>query len=251
MRESLYARLAAATGLVFVASIATVAIIGQAKDLKLAGDLALRGGNEVFGWTTLLTGVGAIALFWFASTFAARIRRLEGGSGRLATTVAVSGAFIAGTLALGISVAYAARSANSVGLGALTTAIYAGPGLFFPAAVFVGAGSIVGLRHREELPIYGRVLAMLSAPLALAYIGGAGLMLFKNYAWINDTGYITFLAFTLALSVIGIVRWGEMDMRPAEPEVEEPPAEVVPHPRARRPVPAATTRTASARRRAV
>src|SRR5438552_9278472 len=128
MRETLNARLAAATGLVFVASIATVAIIGQAKDLKLAGDLALRGGNEVFGWTTLLTGVGAIALFWFASTFAARIRRLEGGSGRLATTVAVSGAFIAGTLALGISVAYAARSANSVGLGPLTTAIYAGPG---------------------------------------------------------------------------------------------------------------------------
>src|SRR5438477_11269290 len=86
MRETLNARLAAATGLVFVASIATVAIIGQAKDLKLAGDLALRGGNEIFGWTTLLTGIGAIALIWFASTFAARIRRLVGGSGRLAAT---------------------------------------------------------------------------------------------------------------------------------------------------------------------
>jgi hypothetical protein len=247
VRGPIYSRIAAASGIGFVALIATVAIIGQVKDLPGYGDAA-GASNEVFGTIALLTGVGAALLLWFVGTFAARVRQLEGGSGRLAAAVNTSGAIIVTFLTLGVTVLYAARSANSPGIARVATGIVDGPGMFFAAAVLVGAGGIVGFRARNNLPIYSRVLAMLSLPLSAAYIAGAGLMLFKNYAWINDTGYITFLAFTLCLSVIGVLRWSEMDessWRPETPsvDIELEPAEVVP---ARKP--AARRATAKVRR---
>jgi hypothetical protein len=232
VRGPLYSRIAAATGIGFVALIATVAIIGRVKNIPGFGDTA-GASNEVFGTVALLTGVAAVLLLWFVGTFAARVRQLEGGSGRLAAAVNTSGAIIVAFLALGVTVMYAARAGNSPGIARVATGIVDGPGMFFPAAVLFGAGGIVGVRARDQLPIYSRILAMLMLPLSLAYIGGAGLMLFENYAWINDTGYITFLAFTLCLSVIGVIRWSEMDeasWRPETPsvEIEMEPAEVVP-----------------------
>ncbi len=240
MRGTLYSRVAAASGIGFVALIATVACIGEVKDFPGFGDVA-GASNEVFGTVALLTGVAAILLIWFTGTFAARVRQLEGGSGRLATTIAVSGAIIAGVLTLAVSIVFAARNANSPGIAAIATGMVDGPALFFPAAALTGAAGIVGVRAGDGLPIYSRVLAWLSLPLSLAYVGGAGLMVFENYAWINDTGYITFLAFTLSLSVIGVIRWAQMDEMPKHPDlvVEEPEAEILP---ARKPTPRAKPR---------
>jgi hypothetical protein len=239
VRGPLYSRIAAASGIGFVALIATVACIGEVKDFPGFGDVA-GASNEVFGTVTLLTGVAAILLVWFTSTFAARARQLEGASGRLSTTIAVSGAIIAGILALAVSIVFTARNGNSSGIAAIATGMVDGPAMFFPAAALTGAAGIVGMRA-DGLPLYSRILAWLSVPLSLAYVGGAGLMLFENYAWINDTGYITFLAFTLALSVIGVIRWAQMDEKPVtpEPEVEEEPAELLP---ARKPAPRAKQR---------
>ena len=205
------ARIAAATGIVFVAMIAAAAIIGEVKDFERIGDLVLQGSNEVFGTVFLLIGFGAGFFFWFASTLAARIRELEGGSGRLAAALNGSGAIIAGVLALSVGVGFAARSTGSADLAALTTALLEGPTLFFPAAVFLAAGSLVTLRT-PTVPAYSMWSARLILPLAMANGAGAGLMLFKNYAWLNETGYISFLVVVLIVSIIGIVRWGEMDL---------------------------------------
>jgi hypothetical protein len=204
------ARVAAATGILFVVALAAGGIIMEMKDFERPGDLALQASNEVFGTVTLLTGFAAGFFFWFASTLAARIRELEGGSGRLAAAVNGSGAIIAGVLALSTSVSFAARSTGSADLAALTTGILDGPVLFFPAAVFLAAGSVVTLRT-PSVPVYSMWTARLILPLAFAYGAGAGLQLFKNYAWINETAYISFLIVILVVSIIGIQRWGEMD----------------------------------------
>jgi hypothetical protein len=204
------ARFAAATGLLFAATIVATGIISEVKEFDRAGDLVLQSSNEVFGTVSLLTGFAAAFFFAFGSTLAARIRQLEGGSGRLAAAVNGSGAIIAGVLAVSVGIGYAARSTGSADLAALLTGLLDGPTLFFPAAVFLGSGSLVALRT-PSIPGYSMWSARLIFPLSLAYLAMAGLQLFKNYAWINETGYISFVVTIAIVSLIGINRWGEMD----------------------------------------
>jgi hypothetical protein len=204
-------KLAAATGIGFAAALIAGGVIGEVKDIAFAGDV-YKASNEVFGSSTMLTGVAAVLFFWFTGTLAARCRQLEGGSGRLAAVVNGSGAFISGALALGIAGVFAARNGGAPDLAAFTTGLLDGPSLFFPAAAYVTAAGVVGIRA-EGLPTYSRVFARLSVPLGAAYIALAGLQIFKYYAWINETGYISFAVWVAALSVIGIMRWGDMDDR--------------------------------------
>ena len=210
MRRLPWAKLAAATGIGFVVTIGAAAVVMELKDIAHTGDVVVAS-NEVFGTVALLTGFAATLLFWFASTTAARARLLEGGSGRIAAVINTSGAFIAGGLALTVGCLFGARNYGVPELAALATAIADGPTLLFPAIAFVGGVGIVGVRA-EGLPQGIAVFVRLSVLLAAAYAGGAGLHLFKNYAWINDTAYIVFLVWVLLLSIIGIARWGDMDV---------------------------------------
>jgi hypothetical protein len=253
MRRATWSRIAAATGIDFVAAIVAAAIIFEVKDLQFAGDAA-KASNEVFGSIAMLWGVGAASLFWFTGTLAARIRQLEGGSGRLAAMVNTSGSFIAGLIALSAGILFAARNSGSTELANLVTAILDGPTWVFPAAVYVTATGVVGIRT-PGLPVYSRVVARLSVPLGAAFIAGAGLQIFKNYAWINDTAYISFLAWVLILSIIGIMRWGEMDEeagRPARARAAAAESTPIVATRVRRARPArkTTARKSTARRRA-
>jgi hypothetical protein len=257
-----WTRLAAATGIGFAAAVIAAGVISEVKDIAFAGD-AYKASNEVFGSVTMLTGVAAVLLFWFTGTLAARIRQLEGGSGRLAAVVNGSGAFISGALALSVAGVFAARNGGAPDLAALTTGILDGPTLFFPAAAYVTAAGIVGIRA-EGLPTYSRMLSRVSVLLGAAFIALAGLQIFKYYAWINETGYLSFAVWVIALSVIGIQRWGDMDERlgiapvaPARP-VPAPAPETIdldedeepaPRPRPRKPAarkPAARKSTAKA-----
>jgi hypothetical protein len=239
-------RLAASTGIMFALAIAATGIISEAKDLHFAGD-SVAASNEVFGSITMLTGVAAVMLFWFTGTLAARCRQLEGGSGRLSAVVNGSGALIAGVIALGTAALFAARNAGAPDLAALASGIYDGPTLLFPAAAYVTAAGVVGIRA-EGLPTPSRLLSRLSPLLGATYIAFAGLQIFQNYAWINDTTYITFIVWVLLLSVIGVQRWGDMDERaigiaPVAPPRPAPRPEAVqiddegeaPQPRPRKP----------------
>jgi hypothetical protein len=248
-------RLAASTGIGFAVAVIATGVIGEAKDIAFAGDV-YTASNEVFGSITMLTGVAAVMLFWFTGTLAARVRQLEGGSGRLAAVVNGSGAFISGSLALGIAGVFAARNGGAPELAAFTTGLLDGPTLFFPAAAYVTAAGVVGMRA-EGLPTYSQWLARISIPLGATYIALAGLQIFKYYAWINETGYISFAVWVIALSAIGISRWGDMDERaigiapvaparrapaPAPETVElDEDEDEVPRPRARKPAARKTT----------
>jgi hypothetical protein len=245
-------RLAASTGIGFAVALLATGVISETKDIAFAGDV-YTASNEVFGSVTMLTGVAAVLLYWFTGTLAARIRQLEGGSGRLAAVVNGSGAFISGALALGIAGVFAARNGGAPELAAFTTGLFDGPSLFFPAAAYVTAAGVVGVRT-EGLPTYSQWLARLSIPLGAAYIALAGLQIFKYYAWINETGYISFAVWVLVLSVIGVQRWGDMDERgiaaaPVAPPRPAPAPETVtldeedeaPRPRPRKPAARKTT----------
>lgn len=245
MRGPGWNRLAAATGIGFAALIAATGIIGEMKDIAFAGDVA-RASNEVYGTLVLLTGMAAVLLFWFTGTLAARLRQLEGGSGRLAAVVNGSGAILAGMLALGVGTLFAARNGDAGELATLATGILDGPMLFFPAAAYVAAAGVVGIRA-EGLPGYSLLLARLSLPLAGAFLAMAGLQIFKYYAWINEVGYISFIVWVLLLSIIGVMRWGDMDEpegrpvraapppAPRTPLVVEETVDVAPVPRPRKP----------------
>ena len=225
MRGPGWNRLAAATGIGFVALVAATGVIGEIKDIQFAGDIA-QASNEVYGTLVLLTGMAAVLLFWFTGTLAARMRQLEGGSGRLAAIVNGSGAIIAGGLAFAVGSLFAARNGDAGELATLATGLLDGPTLFFPAAAYVAAAGVVGIRA-EGLPNYSSLLARLSLPLSAALLAMAGLQIFKYYAWINEVGYISFSAWLLALSIIGVMRWGEMD----EPEGRPVRAVAAPAPR--------------------
>lgn len=237
-------RLAAATGIGFAAALIATGVISEVKDIAFAGD-SYTASNEVFGTLTMLTGVAAVLLYWFTGTLAARCRQLEGGSGRLAAVVNGSGAFISGALALGIAGVFAARNGGAPELAAFTTALLDGPVLFFPAAAYVTAAGVVGVRA-DGLPTYSQLFARLSVLLGPAYIALAGLQIFKYYAWINEVGYMSFAVWVIGLSAIGIARWGDMDDRsigiapvapgrPAPAPVPEPDADdEAPAPRAAR-----------------
>jgi hypothetical protein len=210
MRGPTYTRIAAATGIDFAVLVLLIALIERVKDMPNAGEVAVHAGNGLFATIALLYGLAAITFFWFASTFAARILELEGGSGRLAAAMNGSGAVFAGVLALGVGAMWAAHQTISTDSAALASSLVNGPVLFFPAAVFAGASGVVGVRT-AGLPTYSRVMARLSVLLAIALVGGAALMLYQNYAWINDTMLIVFALWTAVVSVIGIIRWGDMD----------------------------------------
>jgi hypothetical protein len=235
-------RLAAATGVGFAAALVAAGVIGEMKDIAFAGDV-YAASNEVFGSITMLTGVAAVLLFWFTGTLAARARQLEGGSGRLAAVVNGSGAFIAGSLALSIASVFAARNGGAPELAAFTTGLLDGPALFFPAAAYVTAVGVVGVRSEgspddgstprsgayEAGRFLGGLPARLSIALGAAYVALAGLQIFKYYAWINETGYISFAVWVAFFSIVGISRWGDMDERaigiaPVAPRRPTPPA---------------------------
>jgi hypothetical protein len=248
------ARQAAAAGLDFVAVVVAIGVIERWKHLDTPGDIAVHASHNVFATVTLLYGLAGVFLFFFVSTLAARMRELEGGSGRLASAVNGSGAFIAGILALGVGMMWAAHQLRSPESAAIATSLLDGPTLFFPAAVLVGASGIVGVRARG-LPVFSRLASRLSLPLAVAFVAASGLILFKNYAWINDTGNIALAAWVLVLSVIGIARWGELDGAPvvvaapvAEEAAEVRPARRAPREPAPEPAPAAPPAEPSKRR---
>jgi hypothetical protein len=228
---TIWNRLAAATGLDFVAIGIAVAVLAQVKDVENSNDFVGLS-NEVWGTYVLLLGFAAIFFFWFTSIFVARLRQVEeasGTSGRLANAVLASGTTFAGALGLCIAIQWAARMLGAEDLAVLSTAILEGPPLAFILATYIGAAGLAVFRAGDTVAAPSRIVAQLSLLLAPAYVAIGGIQIFKNYAWIDETGYIVFLVWVLAVSIIGVQRWGEIDegWEPAPARPAEEPATLV------------------------
>ncbi len=250
----LWNRIAAATGIDFVAALATIAIIAQVKDFENSNDF-LGASNEVWGVYALLLGLAAVFFLWFTSVFVARLRQVErasGTSGRLAMAVLASGAVIAGGFVMAIAAQWTGRELGATEVGLLSTAILEGPVLAFPIATYIVAAGLCVVRADGVAPP-SRIIALLSLVIAPAYIALAGVQLFNNYAWMDETAMIVFLVWVLAVSAVGIDRWATIDegwepgrapspapVREAPPPMPEPlpgppPDVTAPQPRTRKP----------------
>lgn len=222
--KSTQAKLAAASGLAYVGIVVAFAIISEVKDFEHVSDVT-GASNEMWGSLVLLAGAASAALLWFVSTATARFRQVEtgyGGSGRLSAAMFGSGVLIAGGIGLNVGVMYASRFGGA-DYGALSNALLEGPTLGVPIAVFLAAGGLVTMRAeglRPPSPFLGRLALATSA----AYGVLIGLQLFKQYAWINETGYAVFAAWILVMSVLGIARWGAIDGEDAAPSRAAPAA---------------------------
>jgi hypothetical protein len=207
-------RVAAATGIGFVALALAVFVLQEWYNFANVGQFALLASNEVWGSYVFLTGVAAVLLFWFVSTASERMRQIEesaGGSGRLARAFFAAGSVVAGLLVVAVGVQFAARQVSDVEIAALAASFIEGPTLFFPIAVLVGSAGLIALRAGGMVPSYSQLIGWVALVGAPFYVLLAGLQIYFNYAWIDETGYLVFLAFVLALSVIGVQRWGELD----------------------------------------
>lgn len=244
-------RLAAATGLAYVGALISFAIIAEIKDFEHVSDIA-GASNEMFGSLAILSVFAAVFFLWFASAASSRFRQVEqgyGGSGRLAGAMYGSGVIIAGIIVLEVGVQWAMRTGGA-DLGALANALIEGPTLGAPVIVFLGAGGLITVRA-EGLAPPSPLLGRLAIATSAAYGVLVGLQLFKNYAWINETAYLTFAAWILVMSIIGISRWGALDgdvtAAPARSTPPPQPAEAAAAP-ARKP--AARKRKPAARKSA-
>jgi hypothetical protein len=204
-------KLAAAAGLAYVGTLVTFAIIAEIKDFEHISDF-IGSSNEMFGSLGILAVFSSVFFLWFAATAAERFRQVEmsyGGSGRLSRAMYGSAVIIAGVIVLEVAVQWAARTGGA-DLGALANALIEGPALAAPVIVFLGAGGLITVRAEglaPPSPVLGRLAIATSAAFGVL----AGLQLFKNYAWINETTYLTFAAWILVMSIIGISRWGALD----------------------------------------
>lgn len=206
-------RLAAASGIDFVVAGLAIAILAQVKEFENSSDF-VSASNEVWGVYALLLGFATSLFLWFTSIFVARLRQVEaatGTSGRLANAVLASGSVIASGFVLSLASQWAARQLGAGDLAELSTALLEGPALDYAIAVYIGAAGLAVLRAGASVAAPSRVVAQLSVLIAPTFLVLGSIQLFNNYAWIDETGLLLFLLWVLAVSVIGVQRWGAID----------------------------------------
>lgn len=213
MSDSLWYRLAAATGIIFVVLVGVgYLVVGEAPLDATASNDAIKayyvGNRAPLLAQAYLQGVGAIAFLWFVGALRSALRPSETEGGRLSAT-AFGGGVAAVVLALMgnlFHTALAYRLANEsipvarafFDLQALVYTL-----AFFPGVVLVGAASLVMLRT-AALPRSWGALGLLVAALLL--VGGAGVTTSSGpLAAGGDVGFAAFgalLAWVLVTSII-------------------------------------------------
>jgi hypothetical protein len=140
-----------------------------------------------------LNGLAVVAFLWFLGSLFGRLRRAEGGAGRVAG-IALTGGVLVAAVAL-VANAIGAFLALHPSLGAkgtyqLQSTFFAY--LSFAAAVFVAATSVVALRTKL-LPSW---LAWSGAALAVLWlVAGAGVSSARDA--LHAIGFIAFLAWAV------------------------------------------------------
>jgi hypothetical protein len=201
MDEKQWERWGALGGVVFVVLVVVSAVIGgsppKPTDSALKIAKYFRDNQDALKIGSYLNGIGLVVFLWFLATLFGRLRRAEGGSGRV-SGIALTGAVVAltiATVANGITAYAVLHPLGSASSFQVATILFGYAG--FAIAVFVAATSIVVLRT-SLLP---RWLGWIGAVVALLWLVGAAAVSTENDT-INGIGFVVFLLWAIWLLVV-------------------------------------------------
>jgi hypothetical protein len=212
-------RLAAATGIVFVAlQLATIPLMGDSPDfdapIREIRDYLIDDGGGLL-WATTLNALSAFFFVWFLGSLRAVLRVAEGGQGRL-SAVAFGGGLVTITLALVGSIPITAlaweNTAAVVDRGVLRVAWNLNILGFIPigatGAVFVLAVTTLIFRTR----LFPTWVGFVGAVSGLVQLIGVFALAADDYdtplGLFGFLGFILTMLFILILSIFMVVRLG-------------------------------------------
>jgi hypothetical protein len=217
MDEKQWERWGALGGVAFVVLVVIAAVIGGSPPKPTDSALKIvkyfRDNQDALKIGSYLNGIGLIVFLWFLATLYGRLRRAEGGSGRV-SGIALTGAVVAlttATVANGITAYGALHPLSSVGSFQISTVLFGYAG--FAIAVFVAGTSIVVMRT-SLLPQW---LGWIGAVVALLWLVGAAAVSTENDT-INGIGFVVFLIWAIWLLVLSVLLFrAESVPEPASP----------------------------------
>jgi len=208
MNEVKLERMGALAGVVFVGLVVTGALIGGSPPTPSdSSDVIVsyfRDNQDNLRVGSYLSGLALVPFLVFLGTVFGRLRRAEGGSGRVSGIALTGGvATVAVAMIANSAGAYAAlHPAASPAFFRLSTIMFGYVG--FGIAVFVAATSMVVLRHAYLEAWFGWVGAVLS----VAWLAGAAAVSSANDT-VNAIGFVTFLVWAVWIVALSILLYNE------------------------------------------
>ncbi len=148
-----------------------------------------------------LNGLSSVVFLWFLGSLFGRLRRAEGGAGRLAGVALTGGvATVAIFSASGGITAYNALRPSQASAGFYRLSADMGAFAFFTIAVFVVGVSLV-LWTRGLLP---KALGYAGEAIGILFLIGAAAVSTENDA-IFTIGFIAFIAFAIWLAIVSVM----------------------------------------------
>ena len=206
MDDSKWERFGLAGGVLFVVLIVVGTLIGgiTPKPTDSAAKIAhyFTQHQTALKFGAYLSGAAAVPFLWFAGTLWSRLRKAEGGAGRV-SMIALAGGVA--TVALGLIgyaiTAFITQYAGDLGPSGAKGFYLLAESFFgisaFAIAVFVAATSVVILRSG----MLAKQLGWAGGALVMAWlVAGAGVA--DNSTWLNTVGLVVFLVWLAWILVL-------------------------------------------------
>ena len=204
MDDAKWERWGALAAIVFVVLVIVSAFIGgtppKTSDSPAKIVKYFRDNQDALKIGSYLGGLSLIAFLWFLGTLFGRLRRAEGGAGRV-SGIALVGGVVTGAIAMvgnGIDSYGALHPDASAGAFLVATAVFGY--VSFAVAVFVAATSVVVLRTKVLPSWFGWA----GAAVAIVWLVGAASVSTDSDA-IGTVGLVALIGWAIWLVALGVM----------------------------------------------